>query len=182
MELTTLPPSCGYCLEIWEPQHPGNLRASWGLYKDCFTRFTYIPSVGLEISWNWLHLYLMAFEYILCRLKHTRLTYLTHKGLSVISVYAYEMRWAERKQTRNLQRLDEYTWIHYRGADKSLAWPERKQDCFRQNGVNFLRRLALQKKKNLTARVSVLLKSRASLTCFRACFLPGQAKDFSTPR
>jgi hypothetical protein len=26
--LTTLPPSCGDCLEIWEPKHSGNLRAS----------------------------------------------------------------------------------------------------------------------------------------------------------
>jgi len=25
--LTTLPPSCADCLEIWEPQRPGNLRA-----------------------------------------------------------------------------------------------------------------------------------------------------------
>jgi len=25
--LTTLPPSCADCLEIWEPQPPGNLRA-----------------------------------------------------------------------------------------------------------------------------------------------------------
>ena len=33
---------------------------------------------------------------------------------------------------------------------------------FYQNGVNFLRRLALQEKKNLTVRVSVLLKSRPS--------------------
>ena len=31
----------------------------------------------------------------------------------------------------------------------------------------------------MTARVSMLLKSRASLTCFRACFLPGRAKDLS---
>ena len=39
------------------------------------------------------------------------------------------------------------------------------------------------KKKNLmTARVSMLLKSRASLTCFRACFLPDRAKDLSSPR
>ena len=39
------------------------------------------------------------------------------------------------------------------------------------------------KKKNLmTARVSMLLKSRASLTCFRASFLPGRAKDLSAPR
>ena len=38
-------------------------------------------------------------------------------------------------------------------------------------------------KRNLmTASVSMLLKSRASLTCFRACFLPGQAKDLSAPR
>jgi len=33
----------------------------------------------------------------------------------------------------------------------------------------------------MTARVSMLLKSRASLTCFRACFLPGRAKDLLAP-
>ena len=27
VELTNLPPSCIYCLEIWEPQPPGILRA-----------------------------------------------------------------------------------------------------------------------------------------------------------
>jgi len=32
------------------------------------------------------------------------------------------------------------------------------------------------------ARNSMLLKSRASLTCFRACFLPVRAKDLSAPR
>ena len=31
----------------------------------------------------------------------------------------------------------------------------------------------------ITARVPMLLKSLASLTCFRACFLPGRAKDLS---
>ena len=37
-------------------------------------------------------------------------------------------------------------------------------------------------KKNLmTARVLMLLKSHSSLTCFQACFLPGQAKDLSAP-
>jgi len=35
-------------------------------------------------------------------------------------------------------------------------------EAFCQNGLNFLRRIALQKKKNLTARVSMSLKSRAS--------------------
>ena len=40
----------------------------------------------------------------------------------------------------------------------------------------------LAEKRNLmTARVSMLLKPRASLTCFRACFLPGRAKDLSAP-
>jgi len=34
----------------------------------------------------------------------------------------------------------------------------------------------------MTVRVSILLKSRASLTCFRACFLPGRAKDLSATR
>ena len=34
----------------------------------------------------------------------------------------------------------------------------------------------------MTARVSTLLKSHASLTCFRACFLPGRDKDLSAPR
>ena len=34
----------------------------------------------------------------------------------------------------------------------------------------------------MTARVSMLLKSRASLKSFRACFLPGRAKDLSAPR
>jgi len=29
--LTTLPPSCAECLEIWEPQPSGALRASPGL-------------------------------------------------------------------------------------------------------------------------------------------------------
>ena len=34
----------------------------------------------------------------------------------------------------------------------------------------------------MTAHVSMLLKSRASLICFRACFLPGRAKDLSAAR
>jgi len=38
------------------------------------------------------------------------------------------------------------------------------------------------KNKTMTARVSMLLKSRASLTCFRSRFLPGRAKTLSAPR
>ena len=38
MVLTNLPPSCAKCLEIWEPQPLGTLRACPGLYEytDCF--------------------------------------------------------------------------------------------------------------------------------------------------
>ena len=49
--------------------------------------------------------------------------------------------------------------------------------------MNFLRRLALQEKILAdSSRLHVGVKSRASLTCFRACFLPGRAKDLSAPR
>jgi len=70
----------------------------------------------------------------------------------------------------------------YRGPDKSLARPGRKQAnvTLRMTWISFG---ALPCKRNvMTARVSMLLKSRASLTCFRACFLRGRAKDFSAPR
>jgi hypothetical protein len=40
--LTTLPPSCVDCLEVWEPQPPGNLRACSGLKWESFT-FTSLP-------------------------------------------------------------------------------------------------------------------------------------------
>jgi hypothetical protein len=37
VRLTTLPPSCADCLEIWEPQPRGAFRASPGLFRDYFT-------------------------------------------------------------------------------------------------------------------------------------------------
>jgi hypothetical protein len=43
--LTVLTPSCAGCLEIWEPQPPGNLRAFPGLYRDCIT-FTFNLHIG----------------------------------------------------------------------------------------------------------------------------------------
>ena len=48
--LTTLPTSCANCLEIWESQHPGTLRACPGLYRDC------------------CYLYLYLYRYIQCRI------------------------------------------------------------------------------------------------------------------
>jgi hypothetical protein len=38
VRLTTLPPSCVDCLEIWEPQPPGILRACPDLHRDWFTK------------------------------------------------------------------------------------------------------------------------------------------------
>jgi hypothetical protein len=54
--LTVLPPSCADCLEIWEPQPPGTLRAYPGMYWDCFTlpfiKFSrYLVWMWNEVSW-----------------------------------------------------------------------------------------------------------------------------------
>jgi len=43
--LTTLPPSCADCLEIWEPEPPGTLWACPGLKLDSFT-FYCLPKFG----------------------------------------------------------------------------------------------------------------------------------------
>ena len=73
--------------------------------------------------------------------------------------------------------------LQYRGPDKSFARPGRKKAnvSVRMAWISF-GALPCQKKKNHDARVSMLLKPRASLTCFQACFLPGRAKDLSAPR
>ena len=73
------------------------------------------------------------------------------------------------------------SWM-YRSAHKSLALPGWKQAnvTVRTAWISF-GALPCKKKNNnnnlMTARVSMLLKSRPSLTFFRACFLPGRAKD-----
>jgi len=71
----------------------------------------------------------------------------------------------------------------YRCADKSLARPGRKQAnvSVRMPWISF-GALPCRKRNLMTARFSILSKSRASLTWFRACFLPGLAKDLSAPR
>jgi len=63
------------------------------------------------------------------------------------------------------------------GIDKYLARQGRKQAnvSVRMTWISF-GALPCRKTNLMTARVSLLLKSRASLTCFRTCFLPGRAK------
>ena len=69
----------------------------------------------------------------------------------------------------------------YRSADKSLAWPGRNKLMFLSEWREFPSAPCLAGKKNLmTARVS-MLKSRASSTCFRACYFPGRAKAYQDP-
>jgi hypothetical protein len=45
---TNLPPSFADSHEVWEPQSPGNLRASSDLYRDSFTFLFYT----FEIPWG----------------------------------------------------------------------------------------------------------------------------------
>ena len=75
-----------------------------------------------------------------------------------------------------------YIYI-YRGAGKSLARPGRKEAnvSIRMAWISFGALPCRKKKYLMTARFSTLLKSRASLTCFRVCFRPGRAKDLSAP-
>jgi len=69
------------------------------------------------------------------------------------------------------------------GADKSLARPGRRQAnvSVRMARISF-GALPCRKKNLMRARVSILLKSRTSLTCFQVCFLLGRAKDLLAPR
>ena len=70
-----------------------------------------------------------------------------------------------------------------RGA-KSLARPGRKQAnvSVTMAWISFGSLPCRGKENLITARVSMLLKSRASLIMLRACFLPGRTKDLSAPR
>ena len=42
VRLTTSPPSCAECHEIWGPKTPGNLWATPGLLRDSFTFYLFI--------------------------------------------------------------------------------------------------------------------------------------------
>ena len=68
----------------------------------------------------------------------------------------------------------------YKGADKSLARPGGNKRMFLSE---FPSAPCLAGKETWWQLASpCCLKSRASLTCFRDCFLPGRVKDLSAPR
>ena len=53
VELTTLPPSFSDCLELWEPEPPGTLRARLGLCGDCFTFHKTVSSSNFVV-WGYI--------------------------------------------------------------------------------------------------------------------------------
>ena len=55
--LTTLPPSCADCPEIWEPQTSGTLRVCLGLQWDCFTFLSLILKF-----WQWADFHETLYE------------------------------------------------------------------------------------------------------------------------
>ena len=68
------------------------------------------------------------------------------------------------------------------GANKSLDRPGRKHANVSVTMAWIcLGALPCRERNLMTARVS-MLKSHSSLTCFRACFLPGRTQDLSAPR
>ena len=90
----------------------------------------------------------------------------------------------EKNNLKRISRNNIVPFYLHRCADKSLARPGRKQAyvSVRMVWISF-GALPCTKKKNLMiAYVSMMLKSRPSLTFFRACFLPGRVKDLSAPR
>ena len=89
------------------------------------------------------------------------------------------------RQPRHTRAVTPGNCEYYRGADKSLARPGKKQAnvSVRMAWILFSALPCKKKKRNLmTARISMLLKLRAFLICFRASFLPGRAKDLSASR
>ena len=95
----------------------------------------------------------------------------------------YDVHGTPSVQIAVMLRCDDVYFGTYRGADKSLARPGRKQAnvSVRMAWISF-GALPCRKRNLMTVCVSILLKSCASVTCFPACFLSGRAKDLPAPR
>ena len=123
----------------------------------------------MEQSPSWEASCFLASQETPCILWNPQVHYCSHKAVPGIHILS--------------QMNPFWTLPSYRGASKSLAWPGRKQAnvSVRMVWISF-GALPCRGGDLMTLRISVLLKSRVSLTCFRACFLPGRAKDLSAPR
>ena len=75
---------------------------------------------------------------------------------------------------------DSINWL--KGYTGVLISPKPNQEGNKLLFLSELREFPSVPWNVMTACVSMLLKSRTFLTCYRACFLPGRAKDLSVPR
>jgi hypothetical protein len=89
VRLTTSPPSCAECREIWEPKPPGTLWATPGLLRDCFTFFALyffssylLPAPCVQFRNRYLH-YIQSYE---IALKYIRLS----KTYYSVYIYIYK--------------------------------------------------------------------------------------------
>jgi hypothetical protein len=72
VRMTTSPPSCAECREIWEPKPPGTLRASPGLLRDTFIFYLNVvwPNQlqltrrNIPVTWN------VAKKISVCQMSH----------------------------------------------------------------------------------------------------------------
>jgi hypothetical protein len=77
LRLTTSPPSCAECHELWEPKPPGTLWATPGLLRDCFT-FTYLFTQWSRVLLEKLTGSAASLE-IPCNLSNPKVHYRTRK-------------------------------------------------------------------------------------------------------
>jgi hypothetical protein len=58
----TLPHSCAYCHESWEPEPPGTLRACPGLYRD-YVAFTLLT---IQLQYSIINIKILYFSFLTC--------------------------------------------------------------------------------------------------------------------
>jgi len=124
--------------------------------------------------------------YMYRQLKHVKKIHSAYRAYVCISCDYFKtpsFLWPTRCTFTAFYELNLYVQCRFMSVSSGLARPGRKQAnvSARMAWISF-GALPCRKKYLMAARVSMLLKSRASLTCFRAGFLSGRAKDLSAPR
>ena len=118
------------------------------------------------------------------RKRRDRLTSIVIRGVPKKTCFSFKQRLLRNPWSASEFTVLNYQRLLYTGVLIS-PYPDQEGNklLFLSEWREFPSAPCLAGKKNLmTDRVSMLLKSRASLICFRACFLPGWAKDLSAPR
>ena len=111
MRLTTSPPSCAKCHEIWEPKHPGTLWATPGLLRDSFTFYR---------SQTWLLIWQRMKRCFLSELTKGHV-YRKHTATPSLQPHYQITRMYRSKQSiTNL--LQVFTVHYYRQSHASTCW------------------------------------------------------------